>query len=471
MQKSFTYFAIIGGMRTGSSLLERCISQFKSVQIHGELFNPSFISSESKESYLGMDQAQRDMRPVGLIAAMIASNPKLLHGFRIFHDHDPKIIDNILTDRNCGKIILERDILDSFLSVKNAIQTDVWKVGNESDQIHGKIIFDPVEFNNFSQANAEFSRKIHYKLQFSGNTAFWLHYDEIKNIQVLNGIARYLGIDEKLLSLRQPLKRQNPGSAASKVENPLDLPSWAQRSNIGYRAAITPAVVSHLIVTPNLPLLFAPIFPKSSSKIVTWMNTFNIDPASGKAVLAQTGLDRTTFAQWRDKHKSPIVFSVIRHPIVHAYETFNTYRQADIPERDARIRFELNRRFGVAFPSLQTSDIEIVRGAFHKFLEFLELNLNYNTSLRTESAWASQSSLVDGFAKILPASHLIKEGNWVAASEYLAKLVGVEQSAHELIAETHPPHALLPLVTSETELLARNAYGADYERFGWQDLL
>lgn len=54
---------------------------------------------------------------------MIKRQPALLGGFRYFHDHDPRVLDMILDDPGCAKIILTRNPLDSYVSWKIAQAT------------------------------------------------------------------------------------------------------------------------------------------------------------------------------------------------------------------------------------------------------------------------------------------------------------------------------------------------------------
>jgi len=44
-------------------------------------------------------------------------------------------------------------------------------------------------------------------LQTSGQTAFYISYEDLQSVEVMNGLARYLGSDSELESLDKSLKK------------------------------------------------------------------------------------------------------------------------------------------------------------------------------------------------------------------------------------------------------------------------
>ena len=57
------------------------------------------------------------------------------------------------------------------------------------------------------------------RLQAQGQTAFYVAYEDLQNVDVMNGLAKYLGIDEVLEGLDKSLKKQNPSPISAKVRN------------------------------------------------------------------------------------------------------------------------------------------------------------------------------------------------------------------------------------------------------------
>ena len=140
----FPSFVIFAEMRTGSNLLEATLNAIKRVTCFGEAFNPYMLGWPDKDELRGVTMAERDADPMALFEA-IRSHPNMT-GFRYFHDHDPRILDAILDDHGCAKIVLARNPLDSYVSTRLAYATNQWKLNETETPIPARIRFDPAEF-------------------------------------------------------------------------------------------------------------------------------------------------------------------------------------------------------------------------------------------------------------------------------------------------------------------------------------
>jgi len=56
-------------------------------------------------------------------------------------------------------------------------------------------------------------------LQTTGQTGFYVAYEDLHDVDVMNGLARFLGCNHKIKSLNKKLKKQNPAPMSSKVAN------------------------------------------------------------------------------------------------------------------------------------------------------------------------------------------------------------------------------------------------------------
>ena len=65
---------------------------------------------------------------------------------RQFPDHDPRVLEPILDDRSCAKIMLGRNPLESYLSLKIARQTGQWMLTSEKRRKEAQVPFDATEF-------------------------------------------------------------------------------------------------------------------------------------------------------------------------------------------------------------------------------------------------------------------------------------------------------------------------------------
>jgi len=92
----FDYFVIFAEMRTGSNFLELNLRKFPDLNTFGEAFNPDFLGYPDWPDLFGMTMAMREADPLRLIRDM-SDQAKQLPGFRYFFDHDPRVLDELLT--------------------------------------------------------------------------------------------------------------------------------------------------------------------------------------------------------------------------------------------------------------------------------------------------------------------------------------------------------------------------------------
>ena len=496
MSGRYKYFAIFGSMRSGSNLLEQSLNQYSRITCHGELFNPSFIGHPKSTDFLGLDFAEREKSPEALIKAMIKDAGDEIAGFRVFHDHDQRTAHMALQDPKCAKIILQRDVLQSFISLEIARKTDQWLLHDAPDRRGGKIIFDPKEFDEYREQQEEYYADVRDTLQKSGQTAFWVQYPEQRDITVLNGIARFLGQDEELKTVKETIRRQNPGSLRDKVENYDEmrdaLSRWDEDDNIPLTSfgPLRRANIPKMVSCVTQPILFTPIPGGPNEEVLRWMNTVDeatppkngySEAVSGGEIL-HTGHNQRTLFEWMESNPDIVTLTAVRHPLPRAYDAYMT---KIFPTGDGTygvIREQLTNYFGVALPepdvmedatlkSLDTEGYGIGqhRAAFHGFLRFLKNNLSGQTSIRKDGLWDSQMTFLTGFNSAVPISIIVKEGQMDAGFRYVESILDLP--APSIGAPIKPDHlfTLDQIYTRQTENLARKAYSMDYTRFGFAD--
>lgn len=113
---------IFAEMRTGSNFLETSLNAS-----HGAALNPCFIRYPNRETLLDAAQEARDKDPAALLQKLL-EDPDDLSGFRYFYDRDPRVLDVILDNRSCAKIIPMRNPAESYVSWKIARPTGQWKL-------------------------------------------------------------------------------------------------------------------------------------------------------------------------------------------------------------------------------------------------------------------------------------------------------------------------------------------------------
>ena len=218
MAQKFKYFVVFAEMRTGSNLLETHLNAYDDISCVGEAFNPSFIGYPNRTDLLGISQKERDGDPMQLLYAIRDQSSETV-GFRFFHDHDPRVLKAILPDPDCAKIILTRNPLDSYVSWKIAQATDQWKLTNVAKRKEQSIEFNLQEFTGRLQNLQLFQKLLLQELQKSGQTCFYITYDDLTELDIVNGLARYIGSQKPLDRLGRKLKPQNPQPLKAKVKN------------------------------------------------------------------------------------------------------------------------------------------------------------------------------------------------------------------------------------------------------------
>jgi len=217
-------FMMVGMMRSGSNFLERRISTLPSVRCHGELFNPHFVglAAEFRDSHLGFkrtDTVRRNQDAMGFLNKIIAASDRDHIGFRMFLDHDVLVMAEALYNPAVKKIVLTRNLLDSFVSLKIARETDVWLTTEARKETVEKVTVDTNELCTFALRQSLFYNDVLSVLQRSGQSYFHIDYAEIKDLDRLNGMAEFLGVPDRFLTADEPIKRQNPGRQEDKIAN------------------------------------------------------------------------------------------------------------------------------------------------------------------------------------------------------------------------------------------------------------
>ena len=455
---SFTSFVVFAEMRTGSNLLEANLNALPGVHSHGEVFNRYILGKKDRTELLGitMDERDRDPRP---LLRKLREETEGLPGFRFFHDHDLRILDDVLPDPACAKIILTRNPLESYVSWKIAQATDQWKLTNPRRLKTAKVRFDLPEFLQHLRDIQAFQLLLMQALQTTGQTAFYLDYEDLGSLEVMNGLAAFLGVEARLKQLDDTLKKQNPGPLEDKLENPEALaeataaidvfnlgrtPSFEPR-----RAAGVPAALAS-----DTGLLFFPIRSGPEPAIRDWFMTLGA---------VTEGFEQKSLRQWKRKHPGHRSFTVLRHPLLRAHAAFRT-KIVDAEAPDLR-RILINGFLAELQPPGEPfATVEAERAAFRIFLTYCRLAVGGQTGTRVDPGLASQTALVQGVASFQPLDHLLREDR---LAEGLATLAVEADVTPPTLAPDPAEAALLSIWDDSLESAAAEAYARDYMGFGF----
>ncbi|SFR00192.1 sulfotransferase family 2 domain-containing protein [Poseidonocella sedimentorum] len=468
MRKAFEYFVLFADMRTGSNFLEANLNGFDGLTSHGEAFNPQFIGAPGRGELLGISRAARDADPLTLLAA-IRNRPGEIAGFRYFHDHDPRVLEPVLDDARCAKIVLTRSPVESYVSLKIAEQTGQWRLTQVSQRKAGRIRFDAGEFERQRAAQAGFHAELLRGLKLRGQTAFHIRYDELHDIDVINGLARFLGVATPRTALDRKTKIQNPGPLSDKVENPAEMEAalarydWFDLDQRPDFETERSAAVRDYVVSEGAGLVFMPVRSGPEESVRRWLAAMDGAPL-------REGLSQKELRQWKRQRAGHRSFTVLRHPVARAYRAFHQRLLPGGPESAETMIENLREHHGIPLVDglRGGADPERLRAAFLAFLGWLPEALNGQTALRPDAHWASQSRLLQGFARFAPPDAILREDDLPEALPQLARTTG--QTAPEWSptdGESAVAQGLAAIYDSDIERAVRAAYPRDFMMFGF----
>ncbi|MFG6501598.1 MULTISPECIES: nodulation protein NodH [unclassified Sulfitobacter] len=471
MRDKFDSFVVFAEMRTGSNFLEANLNAFAGIACHGEAFNPFFMGYPKSEPILGVDQATRDEDPTKLLAA-IRGQQDALGGFRYFHDHDPRVFDDIVEDQRCAKIVLTRNPVDSYVSWKIAQATGQWKLTDMKAQKVAQAVFDADEFSAHLDALQQFQITLLNRLQTSGQTAFYVAYEDLQSVEVMNGLARYLGVDEQLEGLDKNLKKQNPSPISTKVSNydeMLEALARLDRFDLtrtpNFEARRGPNVPSYVAAATS-GLIYLPIKSGPQDQVLDWLAALDGVPREA----LRDKMSQKELRQWKRKMPGHRGFTVLRHPALRAHDAFCRHILTTGEGSYRQLRNTLMRRYKVPLPKDGPDaehDREAHRAAFVAFLKFLKGNLAGQTSIRVDAAWCSQAQTIAGFGAFCLPDRILREEE--LASELPALAAGQGHATVPAVPQmVEPgPFTLGDIYDDEIEALTAEAYQKDYMTFGF----
>ncbi|MGB0505111.1 MAG: sulfotransferase family 2 domain-containing protein [Pikeienuella sp.] len=469
------YFAIFGAMRTGSNLLERSLNQFPGLTGLGELYNRRFIGKPTQKDLLGVNLAAREANPVGLLDKVLDANEGII-GFRIFGDHDPRMIDHAARDPSCAKFILTRDPVDSFISLKIANETGQWMLSKDENRRLARIRFEPEEFIAYRDRLRMHYAQVRHTIRASGGSAFEISYPELSDPDLISGAARFAGATAERPDTNPPILRQNPPDRSDKVENFEEMQAFLKsegsaQAQVPQAPAMRYAALDEMIVGRKLNLIYAPIPGAAAAEVKRFLSEAEDVTEEGGIITGLKPLHVT-----RRKRRGGLVFTFVRHPATRLVDVF----LRRLLEPKSRVFDDLGHLLTLSYqaPSAveMRNDANAQKAGFDAFLTFIADSLAGRTAMRIDPSWAPQVDLLKAYGDKAPVDFIGRIESLTSDARYVLSRAGAE-NADALCTRltTHLDRfsssgAQGRLLTLATERRIYQLYARDYDGLGYSTL-
>ena len=485
------YFVILGAMRTGSNLLETTLAQLPELVCLGEAFNPAFPGKPANKDLLGWTVERRDADPLGFLEVIRSTSQGQIPGFRLFEGHCEPILEHVLTDPDCARIVLTRDPLDSYVSLKIAEKTRQWILRVVEKRVSARVRFEPEEFEDFAAGRAAYYQGLRQRAQAAGQTLFTVDYTELKYHAMIAGVARHIGATYVPERFTETIARQNPGPVEDKLENPEDLAAWQGRphgTETRPREERATYPLGEIRFARNVPLGFAPIpgaGVDAGLAALERIDRHGHEPGAGPAetvrereeaeVLFLTSSNPDELAALRAGRR---LFTLACHPLRRAYRQF---MQQTFPGRDCVgwVRAALEAEFGklkalkaVAEGRVER-DIARHRALFDAFLGLVEAGRREEGPYLP--AWDPQTRLIGALGRRVMLDRICRLEDFVHEMRFVSMTIGEPPQPVrplQLIRQAMEP-PVYPLEEMQDEALAdrvRELYAVDFEALGYEIL-
>lgn len=192
------HFIILTQPRSGSYLLVDLLNQVAGVRCHPEIFKLGRLELDPDiRPHLNWTIAGRDERPIRYMRAVLSIGDYKATGFKLFLEHNKRLLSHISSAKHIHKIVLLRHPLSRFISRLRAEVTGRWvdrKADPRAEETKVVCTFESSRFDHF----------LHHHKKFAGDQATaatadpasytLVDYEEVVSLRALDGICRSLGL-------------------------------------------------------------------------------------------------------------------------------------------------------------------------------------------------------------------------------------------------------------------------------------
>ena len=439
--RGFRAFVILGTMRTGSNFLEATLSEFEGVSCFGEVFNPAFIGKFNQSEFLGYTLERRENDPIGLFEAVIGSADGL-PGFRLFNGHDPRVFTAVLSDPTIAKIVLTRDLADCYVSLRHAQVTGQWKASDLPRIKSAEVTISREAYLDWRGEITAYFADLTHTLRSSGQTYFSINYDELHDVDLLNGLAAWLGLEARIDKVSNATKKQ-----ISKPKSEL-IANWAEVADLfgdgeqtEHWHRVSGPGINRYLAADGVPLLYMPLREATGRDMGGWFSEL------GEVVR----FNPKTLRDWRVENPQARSFTITRHPLDRIIALY-------FADSRAELREVMARRYKVRFVPDPSPD------ELAAFARVVRASASAQTSFRPPPEWAPQSDTLRDLAHTAAPDHVLRDETLERELADLCRHLGVTApalSARDDLSRWH---------SAQLEREVRAVWGKDYLNFGYRPL-
>jgi hypothetical protein len=213
-------FVILANRRTGSNYLMKVLDSFSEIEFFGEVFHwdtvwmpyqrkKEFVEWLKKMKNIDINIGEKSfedqalvklnhLKPNYFLDFLVSNTKKKYTGFKIFREHLSweNLEKNLLLNKKITKIILNRNLLDIYISDKILDQT---KHSQSYDTSHIKIKINFAEFNKWYLETQKYYNRIESCLKNDSQQLINLSYEDIHS---------YTSNDQKVAFISSWLNKQ-----------------------------------------------------------------------------------------------------------------------------------------------------------------------------------------------------------------------------------------------------------------------
>lgn len=219
-------FVIVSIMRTGSNLLQQTLNAIDGVTCHGELLNhsPAALHPSLRHLIAGENPAVSPTlwseQPVKYLDTILGQTAGDHVGFRMFPDHHNPTLKALVEDPSVHKIILTRDLLESYTSLQLAQQNNQWIINHAGTRKPwAPITVDINEFKNYALKNSAYYYHVISRCHLTGQHTTPIEYSQLNDPATLGRLLDWFGPERAFDAKAVTAMKQNPEPLEQKIRN------------------------------------------------------------------------------------------------------------------------------------------------------------------------------------------------------------------------------------------------------------